>query len=765
MFPSVRASLFSLLVCISAVVPFAANAQTIDQPLPGTEPLTIKGDIASLMIEGIDRFLLSETRHVFDHRMARWAGTADETRTHEKTVAEKRDRLSRMLGIRDARVPGAPPTLVHRLGQDPVVATGDGFEIVRVRWKAFGEVSGCGLLLKPTRDIPVGNVIALPDADQTPEMLVGLEPSDAPSSPYPLVLAQHGYRVLIPLLISREMQRHRGANLTHREFLYRPAFEMGRHIIGYELQKIFAALDWFDDGGPLATGIVGWGEGGLLALYAAALDPRIDAALVSGYFRSRERLWTEPIDRNVFGLLEEFGDAEVAAMIAPRALLIEASRFPQVIIPGEGGAPGSITTPPIKEVLLEADRARALCERLGVEWQIEIANESEPRIPLADRTIDRFQVMIGQRIELDHAVNKIDIRDGYGADQESRMADQIAELDRHNQRLLAESPHVREQFFSDLDTSSLDAFVRSAGAYREYFYDKVIGRFDRPLLAPRPRSRIYMDTERWRAYEVVMDVFPDVFAYGILLVPKGLEKGERRPVVVCQHGLEGRPQDVISGDHRAYHDFAATLADQGFVTFAPQNIYIFGDRFRTLQRKANPIGKTLFSIMVPQHQQIVNWLSSLDFVDADRIGFYGLSYGGKSAMRIPPLVPQYALSICSADFNDWIWKNASSRSKYSYVGTGEYEIFEFDLGSTFNYSDMAALIAPRPFMVERGHHDGVAPDYAVGAEFARVRELYAARLKIPDRCEIEWFDGPHTIHGVGTFEFLRHHLDWTEATR
>ncbi|MCX5676633.1 MAG: hypothetical protein NTX87_16685 [Planctomycetota bacterium] len=33
----------------------------------------------------------------------------------------------------------------------------------------------------------------------------------------------------------------------------------------------------------------------------------------------------------------------------------------------------------------------------------------------------------------------------------------------------------------------------------------------------------------------------------------------------------------------------ARLAERGFITFAPQNLYLFGDRFRTLQRKANPI--------------------------------------------------------------------------------------------------------------------------------------------------------------------------------
>ncbi len=149
---------------------------------------------------------------------------------------------------------------------------------------------------------------------------------------------------------------------------------------------------------------------------------------------------------------------------------------------------------------------------------------------------------------------------------------------------------------------------------------------------------------------------------------------------------------------------------------------------------------------------------TLGEVDPKRIAFYGLSYGGKSAMRIPALVPDYCLSICSADFNDWVWKNASTTSPYSYVWTGEYEIFEFDLGTKFNYAEMAALIAPRPFMVERGHFDTVAPDERVGLEYAKVQNLYAARLKIPDRTQIEWFDGPHTINGRGTFEFLRKHL-------
>ena len=65
-------------------------------------------------------------------------------------------------------------------------------------------------------------------------------------------------------------------------------------------------------------------------------------------------------------------------------------------------------------------------------------------------------------------------------------------------------------------------------------------------------------------------------------------------------------------------------------------------------------------------------------------------------------------------------------------------------------------------MVERGHFDGVAPDETVGYEYAKIRRLYSARLKIPERTEIEWFVGPHSINGQGTYKFLHKQLSWPE---
>jgi hypothetical protein len=62
-------------------------------------------------------------------------------------------------------------------------------------------------------------------------------------------------------------------------------------------------------------------------------------------------------------------------------------------------------------------------------------------------------------------------------------------------------------------------------------------------------------------------------------------------------------------------------------------------------------------------------------------------------------------------------------------------------------------------MVERGHHDGVAPDQWVAYEYAKTRWLYA-QYGLSDRTRIEFFNGGHTINGHGTFEFLREQLGW-----
>ena len=740
------------------------------QPLAGTAPLTMEGDIASNLVAGADQFLLRKIADSVAARAQFWNRDFSSAQAYEQSLATNRQRLAHILGVRDQRVSQVELELIAAPAEQALFGRGKDYEVFAARWPAFGDVTGEGLLLTPVNRAPVANVVAMPDADQTPEQLAGLTSGIAPESQFARRLAESGCRVIIPVLISRSMDRQR--SLSNREFIYRPAYELGRHVIGYEIQKVLAAIDWMaaqSSNSAAKTGVIGWGEGGLLAFYAAALDTRITAACISGYFDDRRKIWQQPVDRNVFGLLEQFGDAEVAAMIAPRTLIIEAARGPEVTLAGGSaygvggrgkGAPGSLVSPRLEDVRSEFERGRALVAGLNPSPRLELVVSAAGAGPFgSEGALSAFLTALASQARLaPQGPAPENLAPGF--DPAARQARQLHELDRHSQWLLTESPYARQKFMTNLDTTSPEKFRQSAAVYRDFFYRQVIGRFDDPMLPANPRSRVIYDRPKWTGYEVMLDVFPDVTAYGILLLPKDLQPGERRPVVVCQHGLEGRPQDTITGNSQYYHDFAARLCEQGFITFAPQNLYIFTDRFRTLQRKANPLGKTLYSIIVPQHQQITDWLKTLPFVAPSQIAFYGLSYGGKTAMRVPPLVANYCLSICSGDFNDWVWKNASTRSPYSYVSLPEYEIFEFNLGSTFSYAEMAALIAPRPFMVERGHFDGVAPDETVAYEFAKVRYVYEARLRLRDQCVIEWFTGPHTIHGQGTFDFLHVHLNW-----
>jgi dienelactone hydrolase len=774
------------LLLIAALLSLRAPALAAEPPLqvPGTEAFPPGTDVsadalASELVAGVDQFLLDEIAAAREERRTRWLV---EHATRELAAAsdeERRSRLAHILGLRDPRGPAEAPQLLATPERSAVVGRGPGYEIVAIRWTAVdgrhgGPLHGEGLLLQPEQT-PLADVVAIPDADVTPEAYVGLEPGLPSDAQLPRRLAQRGCRVIVPTLIDRTREPRNGrATLSSREFLYRSSFEVGRHLIGYELQKVLAAVDWFvADEATAKVAVVGEGEGGMLALYAGAIDTRIDLVGVAGFFGDRDHIWEQPIDRNVFGLLNDFGDAELGAMVLPRTLVIENSPGPILDIPGEGGAPAQLAPP--ERVADECARLRELAGEAAAADLAVVGGDGEvvERGAAFDQIAQRLGCG-GPRLE--QAPEVVGPRsDSVAATSAARQQRQLLEIDRFTQRVLATCSETRRDFLpiadqlgkapqQPLDFSSPEAYERSIERFREQFANDVIGRFDHELLPARPRSQLVSQEHGVTTYRVVLDVFPGVMATGLLVLPDGLTPGEKRPVVVCQHGLEGRPDDLLAGAEKEsiYKGMATRLAERGFITFAPQNLYLFGDRFRTLQRKANPLGKTLFSVIVPQHRQIVRWLATLPWVDAERIGFYGLSYGGKSAMRIPALVEEYCLSICSADFNDWVWKNASTTAAYSYVWTGEYEIFEFDLGSTFNYAEMAALIAPRPFMVERGHFDTVGPDERVALEFAKVRFLYEAKLQLPGRAEIEWFVGPHAIHGEGTYAFLHQHLNWPE---
>ncbi len=527
------------LYLILAMASVTAAAQS---GLPGAAPLTAKGDLALQMVDTINTDLLQRTSDAAARRAEYWKRDYRSRADYERSVAPNRERFRKAIGVVDPRVPVAALKYVSSSSTPALVGGGAGYKIFAVRWPVFRGVTGAGLLLQPNGP-PVARVVALPDADQSPEMAVGLAPGVEREAQFARRLAESGCQVLIPTLIDRRdtwsgSPEIRMTNQPHREFIYRMAFQMGRHVIGYEVQKALAAVDWFERENRRVRApivVAGYGEGGLIAFWSAAADTRIDRTLVAGYFNSRQDLWKEPVYRDVWGLLREFGDAEIAGLIAPRTLIVEAGSGPE--IPGpppetkdrKGATPnGALAGPPRSSVEAEVARARPFFSRLKAE------------VRLVEKGAG-VESLLGKVKPSGPA--PVDARGAF--DPAPRLRGQFDELIAYTQELVRQSPRRREQFWANADASSPERWKESTRFHRDYIWREVIGRLPDPGAPPNPRARLIYDTARFRGYEVMLDVWSGIFAYGILLVPKDIQPGERRPVVVCQHGLEGRPPRTI----------------------------------------------------------------------------------------------------------------------------------------------------------------------------------------------------------------------------
>ncbi len=736
------------------------------QSLPEKRPPEIEALAGTKLLDWPEADLsqrLMDTAHTFIETQIEKANAARKSvRGDTKDADARRQELRTILGVVEERL---PPRMEH-FGdpQNPaIIAENDAYQVFQVRWPVFANITGEGLLIQQ-RGKAIGRVVVIPDADQSPEQTLELVAQR---------LADNGFDVIVMAIVSRDKlqsddQRIRQADYTEREWIYRQAFHMGRHLIGYEIQRALAAIDWFDsqEGVDSKIGILGYGEGGLIALHAAALDTRIDAALVSGYFDNSDAAWKEPIYRNVWSRLKHFGNAEVASLIAPRQLVIEHSPFPDI-----SNHKGGLATPEFDAVNSEFKKI------LGDNFcELVAGTEGATVGPWSDDAVERFVSPFAENSKSRSDENELTDRRASAADwireRQKRTTDQ---LETHVQSLVRGSEHVRDEFFlykvmpefndSQWSTDRVhptvdpEKFIAASKSYRKQFHEQAMGRFDEPLLPANAHTRKVAETDKWTAYDVVLDVHEGLFSWGVLVVPKDLKADEKRPVVVCQHGRNGIPRDTIDIESTAYNNFAAKLAERGFITFAPHNLYRGEDRYRWLDRKANAIGCTLFSFIIAQHDATLRWLESLPMVDGDRIAFYGLSYGGETAVRVPTILEKYSLSICSGDFNQWTRKIAATDQPFSFMRSIEWEMPYWNLGHTFDYAEMTYLMFPRPFMVERGHHDRVGRDRWVAHEFAKVRWLYA-QFGMADRLGIEFFQGGHSINGEASFDFLHKHLNW-----
>jgi hypothetical protein len=255
--PSIRSTirLALALVAASFVVWSTADRAGSEQfsppagPLPQTNALDWpEEDLSGRMMDGAHRFV---ERQIADSqaRSGRfWNYDTSSNTAWNRSVENNRDRLREIIGVVDAR---RPPGL-ERFGDDEspaLVAETSRYRVYQVRWPVLDGLSAEGLLVQPT-GTPTAHIVAVPDAGQTPEQILGLSPGLTREQQFARRLAESNCELVIPVLVRRELiqtadEQLQRSQQTWREWLYRQAFHMGRHIIGYEVQKVLAAVDGF----------------------------------------------------------------------------------------------------------------------------------------------------------------------------------------------------------------------------------------------------------------------------------------------------------------------------------------------------------------------------------------------------------------------------------------------------------------------------------------------------------------------------------------
>ena len=201
------------------------------------EPLTDSADLSVRMVQAVDRFLIDETKRLASSRADLWKYDFSSVGGFNTSIEKHRILLASRLGVVEKR----PVPSLFILNDDqlqPLLLKTADVLVMAVRWATLDGMPADGILLKPKGKI-LARIVMLPDADILPEVLAGIKEDNGPGFGAAQQLANAGCEVLIPLLINRDCSYSGSASLNrftnqpHREWIYRQAYELGRHVIGY----------------------------------------------------------------------------------------------------------------------------------------------------------------------------------------------------------------------------------------------------------------------------------------------------------------------------------------------------------------------------------------------------------------------------------------------------------------------------------------------------------------------------------------------------
>jgi dipeptidyl-peptidase 4 len=168
---------------------------------------------------------------------------------------------------------------------------------------------------------------------------------------------------------------------------------------------------------------------------------------------------------------------------------------------------------------------------------------------------------------------------------------------------------------------------------------------------------------------------------GFMLKPADFDRSKKYPVLVYQYSGPGS-QDVsntFGGRHFYFHQY---LTQNGFIVVAidPRGTGNRGEAFRKVTYKQ--LGKYELEDLVSG----ARYLAGLDFIDGDRMGIWGWSYGGyMSSLAMTKAAGTFKLGIAVAPVTNWRFYDTVYTERF--LQTPQLNASGYDDNSPLSYAD------------------------------------------------------------------------------
>ena len=207
------------------------------------------------------------------------------------------------------------------------------------------------------------------------------------------------------------------------------------------------------------------------------------------------------------------------------------------------------------------------------------------------------------------------------------------------------------------------------------------------LPLPSASKEFIAEDDMGRIYRVLLEVADDFIFYGILFLPKSFDENKKYPFIISQHGGAGTPE--LCSDFyfdTNYTHMTRRVLEKNAVVFAPQLLLWDKNNFgaaydrNAADNSLKQLGSSITALEVFCIMRSTDYFTAQPYIDRDKIGMIGLSYGGFYAIVTSAADTRIQSVYSSCFFNDRLTYN---------VRLG------MDKRSYFFLSRMAALIAPR----------------------------------------------------------------------